>query len=629
MDLEQVFPPNFLDKLKQLIKDDKDEFKHEYYRGCVRHCEEMSWHVYGKKPERLLKRVRPREDPAITKYRLDSYEPITQSVCKKALSITHKIFDSGLWAVHFKDDKNSQELKKYTLEKYPRFNSVVNYLANYILKKMIADPNAIILVQPYKYMIKGSDRVQPIATCYHSKNVYLINDEYALLFDDYEEDKTQSGQLIKRWYFTYADKVGIYKFSIDQKGGTNPELVPIAEYVHNFGELPFWYLGGEYSEEAEDSIAGDYEKDDKSEDDESAIYESFFHAAVPFWNEAINDHSDVTGAYRMHLWPQKWEVADECEYVEDDGTGRYPCNGGYIWNGQTKHKCPGCKGTGYKSATSPYETHLINRDKFNDENNQISVPGVGYISVPTDATKMLEEKAENNLKKGLMALNMDVMNEIGLNQSGKAKEMDRTELNDFLQRIADNMFEIHLQNIYYFFTKYMFGVTDPNKLEEIEPQIVKPTQFDIYSSSELTNQFAEAKKAKLNSSYLQVKQAEIQNKEFQTNPQLLERLNLELSLDPLAEINPEDVSLKLSNGTITQETAIIHDNIKEFIERAMEEDPLFADKKPSEQKAVLLKYAEEVKKKTRISIDTAALEMANQDPNSTNAKFDRKPVLRQ
>ncbi|HRS40373.1 MAG TPA: hypothetical protein P5292_14425, partial [Bacteroidia bacterium] len=155
MDLEQVFPPNFLDKLKQLIKDDKDEFKHEYYRGCVRHCEEMSWHVYGKKPERLLKRVRPREDPAITKYRLDSYEPITQSVCKKALSITHKIFDSGLWAVHFKDDKNSQELKKYTLEKYPRFNSVVNYLANYILKKMIADPNAIILVQPYKYMIKG------------------------------------------------------------------------------------------------------------------------------------------------------------------------------------------------------------------------------------------------------------------------------------------------------------------------------------------------------------------------------------------------------------------------------------------------------------------------------------------
>jgi hypothetical protein len=82
------------------------------------------------------------------------------------------------------------------------------------------------------------------------------------------------------------------------------------------------------------------------------------------------------------------------------------------------------------------------------------------------------------------------------------------------------MIEIHLQNIYYFFTKYMFGVTDPTKLEEIEPQIVKPTQFDIYSSSELTNQFAEAKKAKLNSSYLQVKQAEIQNKEFQTNPRL-------------------------------------------------------------------------------------------------------------
>jgi hypothetical protein len=628
VDLLTVFPDGFLDKLKKLIKDDKNECKHEHYRGCVRHCEEMSWHVYGEKPERLLKRTRPREDPAITQYRIDSYEPITKAVCKKALSICHKIFDSGLYSIRFSTDANSELLKEYTTEKYPRFNSVVNYLANFILKKMIADPNAIILVQPYEYNIKGSDRVNPIATCYESEDVYLMTDEYVLLFDEYIESKSKtSAQVVKRWFFTYADKTGIYKFSVDQKGGSNPVITYLSEYIHNFGEIPIWYLGGEYSEDADDGSHGYVESEDNK--DEEPIFESFFHAAVPFWNEAINDHSDVTGAYRMHMWPQKWEVADECEYVEESDNGRHACNSGYIFDGTSKHKCPGCKGTGYKSAKSPYETHLINRDKFGGEDSaNIAVPGVGYITVPVEATKMLEDKAEKNLEKGLKALNMDVMNEIGLNQSGKAKEMDRTELNDFLQRIADTMYEIHLTNIYYFFTKYMFGVTDPEKVEEIEPQISKPTQFDVYSSTELTAQFADAKKAKLNPSYLGVKQKDIQNKEFSTNPDLLTRLNLELDLDPLAEVGPEDVSLKLSNGTITQETAIIHDNIKEFVDRAMEEVPNFADKKPSEQKAKLMEYAAEVKKATRITIDTTVLEMANQNPTNTNQKFDRKPLIR-
>lgn len=644
MDLEKIFPKDFFDKLKQLVKDDKDEHKHPFYKGCVRHCEEMSWHVYGNKPTRLLKRTRPREDPAITQYRLESYEPITKSICKKALSIVHKIFDANLYSVRFKENANATLLKEYTRKKYPRFNDVVNYLANYILKKMIADPNAVILVQPIDYTITGSQRVNPIATCYHSKNVFLINDDYALLFDKYEEEKTQSGQLIKHWFFTYVDKNGIYKFSVDQSNGKEYILTELYTYITNFNELPLWYLGGEYSENAKDSNKeteiGDREPDDRKEDygdeDESCIFLSFFDPAVPFWNEAINDHSDVTGAYRQHLWPQRWEVADECEYVEEGENGRFPCNGGWIFDNVTKHRCPNCKGSGFGSAKSPYETHLINRDKFNDEKNQIAVPGVGYVIVPVDATKMLEEKSERNLEKGLQALSMDVMNEIGLNQSGKAKEMDRTELNDFLQRVADWMFEIHLPNMYYFFARYMFGfndkgvqLNDQEALKDIVPEISKPTQFDIYSSTELTEQFANAKKAKLNPSYLAVKQVEIQNKEFGVHPELLATLNLLVNLDPLAEVNSDEVSLKLSIGTITKETAIIHDNIKEFVSRALEEDEQFTEKKRSEQLAVLNDYASEVVKATAITIDVNAIESQNQQPGNTKTKFPQQAAIKQ
>src|SRR5690606_15564636 len=103
------------------------------------------------------------------------------------------------------------------------------------------------------------------------------------------------------------------------------------------------------------------------------------------------------------------------------------------------------------------------------------------------------------------------------------------------------------------------------KLNSIQPDISKPTQFDVYTSAELTAQFKEAKTAQVNPSYLQAKQAEIQNREFQTHPELLKVLNLQLELDPLAEVTRDSVALMLSDGTVTKEDAIIHDNIRVFI----------------------------------------------------------------
>lgn len=593
---EEYFDEAFLKRLKQLISDDKNELKHPYYKAAIEHCEEMSWHVYGTKPERLLERVRPREDDAIKQYRLDSYEPITKSVCKKALSITHKIFNSKLYSIRFDENEKSQLLKKYTLEDYPRFNSVVNYLANFSLKKNIADPNGVFLVQPNDYMIKESQRVEPIVTCYGSRDIWDIGkgeNEYFLFFDEGGD---------KEWYFTYVDKISIHKLRItkEHEGARIDQQRVVVEilatYNHNFGEIPVWYLGGEYS------------------DKNYGLYESFFSPAVPFWNEAINDHSDVTGAYRMHIWPQKWEVADECDYVAEN---KYPCQGGYIYYTETNErlKCPSCKGAGRKTIKSPYESYLVNRDKFTntDGTATVDVP-FGYVAVPVDATKMLEDKANRNLEMGLNALAMDVVNKIGENQSGVSKEIDRTELHDFLQKLADQFFDVHLTNIYYYFTKYMFGVTDPNNIESIQPEISKPTQFNVYSFTELTGQFAAAKEAGLSASYLSVKQAEIQGKEFQTHPQLLTVLDMELTLDPLSGASRDDVALMLQNGTVTKETVIIHDNIKIFVRRALEETKNFENLTLTEKMAILEGYAAEVLEKTKVQIDMSAFAPQDQQP---------------
>ena len=585
-------------QLLALLKDEKDESKHEHYKAAKDHFEEMSWHVYGKKPAKLLERMRPREDPAIKQYRLESYEPITKSKCKKAVSILHKIFNSKLYSIRFTDEKKKEEeiLKDYTLENYPRFNSIVNYFANYILKKMIADPNGLILVQPIYYEIKGQDRVKPIMTCYNSEKIHQISDEYILLFD-----KCVHGTQSKNWYYTYADKVGIYKLIITQQN-TNSEAATVTteqSYIHNFGVIPAWQLGGEYSEE------------------QYGLLESYFFDAVPYWNEAINDHSDVNGNYRMHINSQRWEIADECEYVEHSETGHYQCDGGYIFNVAEgkKYKCHSCGGTGYKkSGTGPYDVVQIDRQKALEPEN-VPLPPFGYVAPPVEGLKMLEERVYKSLEEGLSAINMDIVNKIGENQSGISKEYDRSELNQFLQKIADQFFEIHLVNAYHYFVKYMFGVQIPNpeELEKIEPEISKPTQFDVWSTTELTKQLEEAKTANLNPSYQKAKQIQIQSQEFQTHPSLLKKLNTELMLDPLAEHSRDDISAMILNKTITQETAIIHDNISFFVDRAIVEDNKFLEKPPSDQYEVLKKYAAEVVSATKVTVDQSQIEPINQN----------------
>lgn len=606
---ELILSDEFQARLAKVLDDSKNEYKHENYQKAVDHAEELSWHVYGTRPEKLLKRTRPREDPAITTYRLESYEPTTKAVCKKALDVVHKIFDANLYSIIFPEGTEADKLKVYSREEYPRFNDIVYYVANFGLKKMIADPNGIFLVQPFKYDLKGFEYTNPIVTCYKSKDIWLYDDEYFLLFDAKEKSKSIDGGDV--WKFTYVTKNSIYKLAVEKRRNNNANRDDVtvmveSEYVTNFDDLPLWQLGGEYSETS------------------YGLLESFFAAAVPFWNKAINGESDLDGHFIKHMWPQQWAVVDECEYVEE---GKYPCQFGYIFNASLekgqKHQCPSCKGTGRKRADSPYEFHAVNREKFDGENDKISVPGIGYLDVPTGPTELLSERVEMQKKQGLKALNMDIVDEIGLNQSGVAKEMDRTELNQFLQKIADTCFEIHLKNIYYYFTLFMFGVQKKNDkaaLAKIEPQISKPTQFDIYSTAELTESFTKSKEAKLNPSYLKVKQAEIQNREFQTNPALLKRLNLELSLDPLAEVNTDEITAMLADGTITKNTAIVHANISAFVGRAIEEDQGFYEKKYPEKVAIMEGYAEEVEEENKAKIDTTAIEQNPNDTGSTGGK---------
>lgn len=577
-----------------------DLYKHFAYKIACSHADDMAVHMYGDLPYKILNRVRPREDPETKAYRLQSYETITKSTADKALSIVAKIFNPSLYSIRFEEGNEKADLlEDYANEDYPYCGSVVNYIHEVGLRKMIADPNGVFVVKPSQYPQDQTVRVQPIIKIYGSKNIWFKDLESYLIFI-----RCQNIKDTLVYYFEWYDKTQIIEFAAYV---ANPQSLVITETIsYQTGFLPVWELKG----------------NTEVQDDGTEIHKSFFEPAVSFWNKAINHESDLDGAYINHMHPIRTELTTECDFVQD----RQRCKDGYIINALNGDRsiCPGCGGSGYKSVKSPFGVYRIDPSTISKDSGA-GIKAVEYITVPVEPTKMLEQRIETLLEKGLYALNMDIVNKIGENQSGKAKVIDRGELYDFLYKIASVIFDTHLVNIYHYFNLFMFGVEALNPgqedLSSVEPEIAKPTMFDITTAVEMIAEYKNSKDAGINPTYLKVKQIQINSKEFASDEDLKDYLNLVLQCDPLPQISEDQIIANSLEGWYKKYDPIIHANIESFVKRAVVEYPEdkneqggFANMEDKERYDILIKYAKEVEDDNKITIDAPPQLDANGKP---------------
>jgi hypothetical protein len=605
--------PEFDNKLLEIIKHSKSEDsskgKHSCYNECVEHAEEMSWHLYGNTPVELLERSRPREDEDIKQYRIENYEPTTKSAADKAINVVSKIFNPNLYSIRWKENsQGGEDLKKYALEYYPEFNSIVNYSKDVLLRKMLADPNGVAVVKPRRMPETDAEQLEPIMQLYGSKNVWHFDEDHYLIFIEEEEAKANQST-ITWYYFEYYDRNQFISFRAYKTANDNLVIEEIALYPYNLQEIPVWRLQGIV----------------ESQDNGEVMYKSFFASAAPFWNLAIIHESDVLAAFIGHMHPIRWEISEECNHSEVIEGIRVKCREGRLrfgHSGTEGHdiECPSCGGTGNRNL-GPYGVMKIPRDKLGED-----IPGgvpLGYVAPPTEATKMLEERAARMEKKGLWAINMDVEDEVGEVQSGVAKAIDRSAQYDTLYNIATVVFDVHLTNFFYFSDQLMNGVVDSSipgrDPSKNLPEINKPTQFDIAGTPELINNLKAAKESGLDPSVLNIKEQEILTRDFTTNPDLKLMAQKMLDLDPIQGQTPDEISLNVMKGFLSQVDAVIHFNKKRFIERAISENKAFLTLEKQEQIAVLEKYGQEFVTKNKPKLDTSMLDATKKKPIQAEA----------
>ena len=559
----------------------KNPMRHANYDATVKTAKELSVHVYGNSPGELLNDYRPNEPQDVHDYRLKIWQPITKSKSEKVINVLGRIQNPKNYSILFPDmpEKVGKEetLKIYTEENYPFYGNLLQWAFDVALKSSIADPNAWVVVMP-SYYEEGQDNeyIRPYCQIVPSCRVIDYDlDNYLTVLSE-EKSKISTGSQKKEEgliYYIYTIDSIYEARQVGEKKDMKFDFTQVA--FHDIGSVPAFVMGGTF-------VPNSY----------PFLYESFIEGVMPFWNDAVRCFSDLQANFVQHIYLERAELQIEC-----DGDG---CTKGKIsvpkddgkWEMKT---CTRCHGTGFISGRSPYGV-IVRKDKgIEGTDTQNNFPGVEYISKPTEVVVLLKDHIADLIRQGFAAINMDFLSDMPLAESGAAKEVDRTELNSFIQIVSDNLFSNILKWSYYFIAHYRYhyllGHEETNK---ILPVIMRPVSFDVMTASMLTQEIASAKTAGLSSDVMASIEADFIDKRFSTDNNLRLLYKLMRDLDPLSGKSEDEKMSVLANGGTMKVNYVISSNIRAFIKRALDEKKEFVSMKMADQLAILKEYASEI-----------------------------------
>ena len=549
--------------------------RHKLYPQTTKSYNQMLIFSDGADAGDLIRERRPSESEEIHKYRDKIYVCITESTINRVIMSLNKIRKSSDWNIRYDMNKVSSKLRegetlqRYCEVKYPFYSSITNWMFNIGLKNYLVDSNALCVVLPLDVFIAENEMIKPIGIIFNSTNVLQYKqDDYAIVMSTDKATYIHKGVEYDNGKIYYAiDTMRVQKWvQNDPSGSVTMEY----DYVHNFGELPAFKVGGLF----------------KAAYDTDVLFASKISAMIPSLKEAVREYSDLQAGVVNHLHPTMWAYANE-ECKDCLGTGK-------VKSGTRSITCTKCKGEGNK-IVNPYSMIMVKPPIPGQAN--VPTPPAGEIPKQIDIIKLQNDRVNDHIYRALASINMEFLAEVPLSQSGTAKEVDKDELNNFVNSVAEDIIAI-LDKMYHFINLYrnkiLIGNTD--ELMAQLPVISVPERYDIISGAYLLDELQRAKTAGLNASIIKNMEIEYANKKFNYDPQVKDSMELVYLLDPFPAVSADDKMAMLMNKGITNIDYIISCNISQFVNRALMENKNFSSLTYSKQMEVLKSYADEIVK---------------------------------
>lgn len=572
--------------------------RHMYYKECEKKRADFLPHSDGQYPAEVIERQRPNESDRVKQFRKEIWEPITMPKFTQIVSSLSKIRRSSDWSVKYDvaEDKISRIREGETLEDYcevdfPFFGSITNWVFSVLMKPYLIDPNAVVLVMPLETDIDQTGFLRPYPYIFDCVDVLdFVPEEYVILNNPAGSNLYRDGKsfyVVNRKHIQKWDQVTAKNFTI------------AFEYEHNMPILPAFKLGG--------LISKTYGR--------NFLFESRIKGVLPNLNEAVAEYTDLQAGKRLHIYPERWEYSQhECDPCKGTGQVRNPnwVAGGTMASSVT---CGTCGGLGAVANTGPYSKIIIKPVEAGKQ--PLPNPPAGFIEKDVEIIKIMDESWRRHIFDALAAINFQFLDQGPLNQSGVAKEVDKEELNNTVHAIAEDLVRI-MDETYRRIAYYRYRILyNFEQIEEMLPSIAVPDHFDLLSSQFMQEEIGKAKTSKLNPTIVSAMEVEFSGKRFINEPEVKDRLELILRLDPLPNVTEEEKMTRLSNKGITLLNYVISSNIQAFVQRALNEDPNFAVLDLEVQIAKMQQYAQnqidEQKKEAETAMKNAfAVQSQNQ-----------------
>jgi hypothetical protein len=517
---------------------------------------------------------RPSESDHIKEYRRKIYLPKTKQPCFKIVNSLKKIVKSPDWNINWSKAetppkiRKGEQLEDYCDKNFPFFGSVENWFYSYSIKELLTDPNGLVCVLPIKYDVENTEYRKPYPYFVNSEHVFdYVEDEYAVFRTNksYEYKSDNGKQIFKDFVICIVTQTEVWEArQINTKGDYELEMV----LNLTFGKMPVFRIGGVYKEII----------------DNSSVYESFVSAILPGLDAAARETSDLDAEVVQHIFTTMWYYASQgCS--DCAGTGKVLKAGKQI-------TCVKCDGNGVM-AKSPYKDLVVKAPAMDEAS--MKPPFAGHIEKNTEIVKIQDERIFNHIFEALSAINMEFLAQTPLNQSGKAKEVDRDDLNNFVYGVAYHSVINVIVRVIFFSNEIRvmdLGFSEEEKAAML-PKIPVPERYEILSENYLQEQVAAAKTGLINPLITNSLEIEFVNKKFENFPEIRERIKTVIQLDPLPSMSSEQKDAAVLAGTILKEDAMISNYIVSFVERAIQENEGFLDLDYEEKYKIVQKYAQD------------------------------------
>lgn len=557
---------NTADILKPYMQDGK---RHKAYKETCKIASDLKIHSDGENAGDLISERRPSESEAIQKYREKIFVAITEPVVSRIITSLSKIRRSSDWSIKYDASKVSKSitedetLEDYCEENYPAYESITKWTFDVLLKNYLVDPNGLIAVIYDPTGVDATTYKQPIAIVFNSENVYdYVENKFAVLFStDKSEYKIDNQTMYDGEVYYYIDTTRVQRW---EQTDAKKTMTLKWEYPHLQSKMPVFKIKGLFYK-ALDNVN---------------IFKSRINAVVPHLKEAVREYSDLQAEVVQHIHSEKW-------FYQTQKCNTCNSTGKLIVEGKTI-TCNKCNGSGYADV-SPYSSIKVPLPEPGTQ--AVSMPPAGYIQKQVDIVKIQDERIDKHKYQALAAINMEFLAETPLNQSGTAKQVDRDELNTFVNSIAEDIVCI-MDKIYYFINEYRYFtvVADKNARKDMLPKIAVPQNYDLLSSDYLLAELQTAKTAKVNIISQIALEVEFANKKFNNDPMVRDELKAVLELDPLPGLTEDEKLLRLQNDGIIRDDYVLSCNIFPFVKKAIAENDKFLSMNLTEKRDFIQKY---------------------------------------